>query len=101
MSSELVIVGGGNMGAALLGGLIASGVMTAEQLAVVEVLERRRDELVALHPGVVVVVFFQVIPEAKTRQIKRAVDAFEAALRDQARAGSDREPGDDGAPTAS
>ncbi|HEY2960664.1 MAG TPA: hypothetical protein VGM21_21045 [Actinomycetota bacterium] len=55
----------------------------------------------ALWTGVVVVVFFQVIPEAKTRQVKRAVDAFEAALRDQARAGSDREPGDDGAPTAS
>ncbi len=42
----------------------------------------------ALWTGVVVVVFFQVVPEVKTRQIKRAADAFEAALRDQARAGS-------------
>jgi hypothetical protein len=38
----------------------------------------------ALWTGVVVVVFFQVVPEAKTRQIKRAVDGLEAALRDQA-----------------
>lgn len=46
----------------------------------------------ALWTGVVVVVFFQVVPEAKTRQIKRAADAFEAALRDQARAGSGQAP---------
>jgi hypothetical protein len=46
----------------------------------------------ALWTGVVVVVFFQVVPEAKTRQIKRAADAFEAALRDQARARSGQAP---------
>jgi hypothetical protein len=40
----------------------------------------------ALWTGVVVVVFFQVLPDAKMRQIKRAADAFEAALRDSARA---------------
>jgi hypothetical protein len=53
----------------------------------------------ALWTGVVVVVFFQVVPEAKTRQIKRAVDALEAALRDQARAGSDQASGGDQAPS--
>jgi hypothetical protein len=53
----------------------------------------------ALWTGVVVVVFFQIVPEAKTRQIKRSVDALEAALRDQARAGSDQAPGDDQAPS--
>lgn len=53
----------------------------------------------ALWTGVVVVVFFQVVPEAKTRQIRRAVDALEAALRDQARAGSDQASGDDQAPS--
>lgn len=41
----------------------------------------------ALWTGVVVVVFFQLVPEAKTRQIKRAADAFEAALRDRAQTG--------------
>jgi hypothetical protein len=52
----------------------------------------------ALWTGVVVVVFFQVIPEAKTRQVKRWADGVEAALRDQARAGSDQASADDGAP---
>jgi pyrroline-5-carboxylate reductase len=53
MSVELVIVGGGNMGAALLGGMIASG--TAPQhLAVVETLADRRDQLAQQFPGVVV-----------------------------------------------
>ena len=52
----------------------------------------------ALWTGVVVVVFFQVVPEVKTRQIKRAADALEAALRDQARAASGQTAGDDQAP---
>jgi hypothetical protein len=44
----------------------------------------------ALWTGVVVVVFVQIIPEAKRRQIKRALDAYEAALRDKDQAGRDR-----------
>jgi hypothetical protein len=55
----------------------------------------------ALWTGVVVVVFVQVFPEAKRRQFKQALDAYEAALRDKARAGSDQASGDDEAPTAS
>jgi MFS family permease len=54
----------------------------------------------AMWTGVVVVVFVQVIPEIKQRQIKRWLDAYQATLRDQARAGSDQASGDDGAPTA-
>jgi hypothetical protein len=54
----------------------------------------------ALWTGVVVVVFVQVIPEAKRRQFKQALDAYEAGQRDQARAGSDQASGDDEAPTA-
>jgi hypothetical protein len=54
----------------------------------------------ALWTGVVVAVFVQVIPEAKRRQFKQALDAYEAALRDRGRAGSDRASGDDAAPTA-
>jgi zinc transporter ZupT len=54
----------------------------------------------ALWTGVVVVVFVQVFPEVKRRQYKQALDAYEAAQRDQARAGSDQASGDDGAPTA-
>ena len=38
----------------------------------------------SLWTGVVVAVFVEVIPEVKRRQIKRAVDAFEAMQRKQA-----------------
>ena len=55
----------------------------------------------ALWTGVVVVVFVQIFPEAKRRQLKQALDAYEAAQRDKARAGSDQASRDDGAPTAS
>jgi F0F1-type ATP synthase assembly protein I len=54
----------------------------------------------ALWTGVVVVVFVQVFPEVKRRQYKQALDAYEAAQWDQARAGSDQASGDDEAPTA-
>jgi hypothetical protein len=48
----------------------------------------------------VVVVFVQVFPEVKRRQFRQALDAYEAAQREKARAGSDQASGDDGAPTA-
>ena len=54
----------------------------------------------ALWTGVVVALFVQIWPEAKRRQLKRWLDAYEAALREKARAGSDQASGDDGAPTA-
>jgi tetratricopeptide (TPR) repeat protein len=44
----------------------------------------------ALWTGVVVVVFIQLYPETKRRQYKQALDAYEAARGDQARAGSGR-----------
>jgi hypothetical protein len=47
----------------------------------------------ALWTGVVVVVFVQVFPEAKRRQFKQALDAYEAAMRDEARAGTDQASG--------
>jgi hypothetical protein len=53
----------------------------------------------ALWTGVVVAVFVQVVPEAKRRQIKRTLDAYEATLREKARAGGDQASGDDGAPS--
>ncbi len=42
----------------------------------------------ALWTGVVVVLFLQVLPETKKRQYKQALDAYEAAIGDQARSGS-------------
>jgi hypothetical protein len=55
----------------------------------------------ALWTGVVVVLFVQVVPEVKRRQIQRWLEAYEAALREKARAGSDQASGDDQAPRAS
>ena len=52
--TKLVIVGGGKMGEALLGGLVASGWATPADLAVAEALPARRDELAAAFPGVAV-----------------------------------------------
>ena len=54
----------------------------------------------ALWTGVVVVVFVQIYPEAKRRQFKQALDAYEAAQRDGARSARDGGWGEDAAPTA-
>ena len=50
---RLAVVGGGNMGAALVGGLVAGGWATAD-LAVVEVVEARRSALTEMFPGVAI-----------------------------------------------
>jgi pyrroline-5-carboxylate reductase len=49
---DVAIIGGGNMGAALLGGLLDSGAFDAAALAVVELVEGRRDQLAIQFPGV-------------------------------------------------
>lgn len=54
MTYELVIVGGGNMGAALLGGMLHGGVVAPDEVAVVEVVEARRTQLASEFPGVAV-----------------------------------------------
>lgn len=54
MSFELVVIGGGNMGAALVGGLLAKQVVAPESLAICEVVAARRDELSSSFPGVTV-----------------------------------------------
>jgi pyrroline-5-carboxylate reductase len=51
---SLLIVGGGRMGEALLGGLLAAGRAPAE-LAVAEISPERREELAGAYPGVEVV----------------------------------------------
>lgn len=54
MSFEIVVVGGGNMGAALLGGMLEAGVASPSGTAVVEPVAARRAELQELFPGVTV-----------------------------------------------
>lgn len=51
---QLVVIGGGNMGAALLGGLLNSGAFAQSDVAVVEIDPERRTVLVAQFPGVTV-----------------------------------------------
>ncbi len=54
MSYELVVIGGGNMGAALLGGMLDAGVVDASDVAVVEPFAVRRAELTDRFPGVTI-----------------------------------------------
>src|SRR5260221_4543238 len=51
---KLTLLGGGRMGEALLGGLLSAGWADPGDLAVVEKLPARRDELAALFPSVAV-----------------------------------------------
>ena len=51
---EMVLIGGGNMGSALLGGLLAAGRVEPAHVAVVELDANRRNDLTARFPGVAV-----------------------------------------------
>jgi zinc transporter ZupT len=84
--------------AAHVGGYLLKSSVTTEPLELVADLFYALG--FALWTGVVVVVFVQVFPEVKRRQYKQALDAYEAARREKARAGSGQASGDDGAPTA-
>ena len=55
MTFELVVIGGGNMGAALVGGLLDGGVVERDDMAVVEPAAARRSELAELFPDLAVV----------------------------------------------
>jgi pyrroline-5-carboxylate reductase len=58
MTFELVVVGGGRMGEALAAGLLTSGSIAPDALAIVETVPARRDELetglATRHPGVTI-----------------------------------------------
>lgn len=55
MAPKLLVVGGGKMGSALVGGLLAAGWATAGDLVVSEVDAVQRERLEAKHPGLTVV----------------------------------------------
>ncbi len=55
MSTKLLLVGGGRMGAALLGGLLNGSWADPGSLAVLDTDAGARDRIAAAHPGVVVV----------------------------------------------
>jgi pyrroline-5-carboxylate reductase len=52
---DLALIGGGNMGTALLAGLLDAGAFEASSIAVVEVVAERREQLTESFPGVAVV----------------------------------------------
>jgi pyrroline-5-carboxylate reductase len=87
MGYELVIVGGGNMGAALLGGLLASGRYQPQQLAVVEIAPERREHLEAQFPGVAAVA---TVPDCRAAVIAVKPPDAPAAAAAAARAGAGR-----------
>jgi pyrroline-5-carboxylate reductase len=84
---ELAIIGGGNMGAALLGGLIDSGVFAASALCVVEVDEARRTQLSALHGTVAVEA---TVPRCSGAVLAVKPDGVAAAAASVADAGASR-----------
>lgn len=84
---RLMIVGGGNMGAALLGGLLGSGWATAADIAVVELSTQRASALVEMFPGVHV---GAVAVEAEGAVIAVKPPDVPAAVADAVGAGADR-----------
>ncbi len=76
--------------AAHVGGFLLKTSVTTEPLSLVADLLYALGW--ALWTSVVVVVFVQIWPEAKKRQYKQALDAYEAAVGRQARAGSGQAP---------
>ncbi len=78
MTSRLLIVGGGKMGSALLGGLVAATWAPVSELAVCEPDEDRRQALAGAHPGLAVVAE-PVAANGAVLAVKP--DVAEAALR--------------------
>lgn len=79
---RLQFIGGGRMGEALFAGLIASRSQRAEQVAVVEALPARRDELAASHPGLMIgeaPVAAPTVVAVKPQDVAAAVTAAVAA----------------------
>jgi len=85
--ARLVIVGGGNMGEALLAGLLDAEWCTAADLAVVEVVPARRRELTKRHPHVRV---SDVVPPCRAALIAVKPQDVHAATSAAVAAGATR-----------
>jgi pyrroline-5-carboxylate reductase len=83
----VAMIGGGNMGAALLGGMIASGDFDPSTLAVVEQLAPRRAQLVEMFPAVDVVAG---VPPCSAAVIAVKPDGVAGAVREAVAAGAER-----------
>jgi len=84
--ATLVVVGGGNMGAALVQGLLAAGRHTAD-IAVCEVSAQRRSELQTMFPDVLI---SEMVPPCSEAIIAVKPGDVESACRDAVAAGAKR-----------
>jgi len=81
MAVRLAIVGGGNMGTALAGGLVASGWASPSEVLVVEPLAPRREVLAAELPGVAVTATLDTAADGAVIAVKpRDVAAAASAI---------------------
>ncbi len=87
MTYSLAIIGGGNMGEALLGGLLDAGWADAGSIAVVEVLAARRAVLAERYPGVTVT---DTVPAASGALIAVKPGDAPAAVRTATEQGATR-----------
>jgi len=87
MATMLIIVGGGKMGGALLGGLLRSAWADAEEIAVIEPSEARRAELLVEFPDIRV---YDVPEEAKLTDDNGAVAPAVLAVKPDAAEGACR-----------
>jgi pyrroline-5-carboxylate reductase len=81
MTFRLAVFGGGNMGAALVGGLLAAKWAAASEMTVVEVDDARRDQLADRFPGLFVGARLDGTADGAVIAVKPhdVVDAVEAA----------------------
>lgn len=86
--TQLAVLGGGKMGAALVAGLLSSGWARAEDVLVVEPVAGRRHELAAAHPGLGVAA--ELAPGAEGAVVAVKPGDVEAACRALAGAGVNR-----------
>jgi len=84
---ELVVIGGGNMGAALVAGLLARDPARAGRVAVVEAAPARREELGAIVPGATVVA---EVPPCSGAVVAVKPGDVDAAVRAAVAAGATR-----------
>ncbi len=87
MSYRLAVVGGGNMGAALVGGLLDAGWAEPSELAVVELVDDRRRVLHEMFPGVAIT---DSIPACDAALIAVKPNDVAAAAAAAARVGAHR-----------
>ena len=87
MTVDLAVIGGGNMGAALVGGLLESGTYDAERISVVEVSEERRTQLRQRFSTIAV---YETVPQCSGAIVAVKPDAAVAAAASAAAAGATR-----------